>query len=215
MKTPVFKRATCGLISLKAWPEKVSVCATPAGPGRSFLPRGREAGRAEGEHRVTRSCVSSGGWSISPLQQTLSVSCHERGALYFVDKEAEKQLSKGGKTDERSTLHLPRGKGTALFVPSQQPAGRLGLPASSAVFLAPGRVGSLPPSKRSRSETSGGRLQARAASFAGAPAAGEPGPATRSATFSRAREGRVHAARALRPKRGRGRCAAARSLRVG
>lgn len=104
MKTPVFKRATCGLISLKAWPEKVSVCATPAGPGRRFLPRGREAGRAEGEHRVTRSCVLSGGWSISPLQQTLSVSCHERGALYFVDKEAEKQLSKGEKQtrDQRS-----------------------------------------------------------------------------------------------------------------
>lgn len=78
------------------------MCAAPAGLGRSsFLPRGREAGRAEGEKRVTPSCVLSGCLGISPLQQTLSVSCHERGTLYFVDKEAEKQLSKGGKKKTR------------------------------------------------------------------------------------------------------------------
>lgn len=81
---------------LKSLAGKGLCVCDPSWAGPSLFPRGREAGRAEGEKRVARSCVLSGCLGVSPLQQTLSVSCHERGTLHFVDKEAEKQLSKGG-----------------------------------------------------------------------------------------------------------------------
>lgn len=103
-------------------------CATPPGPGDGSVHRGCGV---EGEPR-TRSCVLSGCLgsvylALPTHMHTLSVSCHERGTLHFVDKESQKQLSKEKKKKKKKgTAQSPqRAKNRAVCssVTEQHPRG--------------------------------------------------------------------------------------------